>query len=89
MKLNFSQLKLKAIDGTVMDVEVHKLLANALYVYVHDLGMLDIARAIYKGEEVELTSTQVKEIDSVLENERAGFAAFIKEAIKNYLKECK
>ena len=87
MKLNFSELKLHAIDGTKLNIEFHKLLANAIYVWVKDIRYLELARNIYKGIEVDLSNEELDAITEVVQNPSAGIAAFVREAYKKFIKK--
>jgi len=53
MKYNFSKVSIKTLDGQEVK-ELHKILANAIYVSTKDLGLVKVAQDIYDGKEVEI-----------------------------------
>jgi len=87
MKYNFSNIKLIDIEGNeVKDNSLPKVIGNAIYSNTKDLGMVDIARDIYKGEEVELDEKQIEEVKTIVS---ASFAAFAQIAILDYVDQIK
>lgn len=79
----FSEIKLTDIEGNkVKDDGLSKVLGNAIYTTTKDLGMLEIAQQIYKGEGVELDDEQKEEIKNIVQQ---NFAAFAQKPIIEYL----
>ena len=90
MKIQFSAIELKDLEGKVVkDANLHKTIANALYAHTQDLDMVEKARAINAGKEVELDKTEVEEIKRVVKDPKTGFFAFAQSAIITYLDSLK
>lgn len=94
MKLDFSKIQLKGIDGEVVidsetnkPVQIHKVLANGIYRATGVLDLVDIAREINRGKEVDLRKNEVSEIKRLVLSEKAGFLAFAKKAILDYMEK--
>ena len=89
-KYNFSSIKLTDIEGTeAKEASLNKPLGNAIYAQTQDLGLVDVARKIYKGEEVELDKGEVEEVKRIIEDPQVGFLAFAKKAILDYMESVK
>ncbi len=92
MKIDFSKIQLKDIDGAVLvdketnePVQLHKTIANAIYRITGVLDLVDIAREINRGKEVDLRKNEVSEIKRLVSSEKGGFLAFAKKAILDYM----
>ena len=90
MKYNFSEIILKDIEGkAIADHQVHKHLANGLYVAVQDLDLVTKAIEINAGKETELDKTEVQKIIEFINGEKCGLVAFVKKAILDYIESVK
>lgn len=94
MKVNFSKIKLLDLEGKVIPKAIlHKTLAGVIYQYTKNLDLVEVARKINKGEEVELRDSEVTEIRRIIQTPEAGMFAFARKAINDFLeeagKECK
>lgn len=88
VKVNLQELKVSNLDGSLEEMKgLDKVIANLLYKCTGTLDVLEIARSINRGEEVELSKTEAKEIMAVLTNPQVGVVARIQEAVKNLLTE--
>lgn len=88
MKINFSQIKLIDLeDKTIEGSAIHKTLANLLYARAENLDLVEIARAINKGEEVDLRPEEVKEIQKLVKNPQNGIAAFARKTLLDFIIE--
>lgn len=86
MKYDFTKIETSALDGTpVMDL--HKTIANSVYLHTKDLGLVTIAQDIYAGKEVEITQPQLEEIKRIISDEQIGFFAFVKKAIIDFINQ--
>jgi len=84
MKYNFSKVSIKTLDGQEVK-ELHKILANAIYVSTKDLGLVKVAQDIYDGKEVEIWQAQAEEIKRVIQDEKTGFFAFVQAGLLEYI----
>jgi len=89
MKYNFSKVKLTNIDGQEAAKDVHKTLAAVLYNLTSDLDLVEKALKINKGEEVELDKTEIAEVKKVINDPKAGFFAFVKKGLFDYIDSVK
>jgi len=86
MLYNFSKVELKDLEGKVVkDSVLHKTLANAVYSHTQDLDLVEKARAINAGKEVEFDKTELEEIKRVIKDPKVGFLAFAQAAILNFI----
>jgi hypothetical protein len=89
-KYDFKKVKVKDIDGKVMPkVNVHKGLANSIYVATRNLDLVDIAMDINKGKAIELAPHQVDEIVRILRSSECPVAAFARKALLDYIEGVK
>ena len=90
MKYNFSTLSLKDIEGKELKGhDVHKALADGLYVGATDLDLVEIAMKIHKGEEVEIDKVETEKIKQYIKGEKCVLVAFAKKAILDYIDSVK
>ena len=94
MKINFSKIQLKNLDGVVMvdpetkkPAQIHKTLANAIYRKTNSLDLVEIAREINKAKEVDLSKSDIDEIKNIILAKSSGFFAFAKRAILDHIKQ--
>ena len=88
MKYNFSEVKIKDIDGKEIN-NTHKALANAIYLLTENLDLVEIAQKINRGEEVDLEKAEVETIKQIINEPKAGFFAFVKKAYFDYIDSVK
>ena len=84
MKIDFKKLVVKDIDGKEIP-EPGKILAGTIYTLTKDLSLVSIALDINKGVEVEISGPQIEEIKRIVEDEKAGYFAFFKKAVLDFL----
>ena len=89
MKYNFSEVEVKDITGKTLDIKVGEALGNALYISTKDLGMVESAMKIYRGEDVELDKTEIEEVKRVVQDEKTGFFSFVQKAMLDYIESKK
>ena len=89
MKVDFTKLVLKDINGMPQkpDKPFYKTVANIIYMQISNLDLVEIAMQINRGEPVELSKTDMSQIEACLMSEKAGFFAFAKKAIKDFFKD--
>lgn len=93
MKYNFSKVKVTDIEGKeVKETDIHKVIGNALYGVTKDLGLVDKARKIYKGEDVELDKVEIEEVKRVIDagnNGQPVITSFARKAVNDYIESLK
>lgn len=85
MQFNFSSVVITDLAGNAVP-KVHEALANGIYTATKDLSLVETARAIYRGESVELSQTQLQEVKRIIEDEKVGFMAFVRDAYLTFIK---
>lgn len=75
MKVDFSQIKVKDIEGNESIVDISQDLGNMMYLNAKDIAVADLGHEIYHKKEVELTEEQAKAVAEYVNN---GFKAFVK-----------
>jgi len=85
MLINFADVKMLNIEGVELEAPLYKELANVMYQRSKDLGLVEHARAIYKGEEVDLSPAELKEVESVINGQINGEYIFSAVARKTLL----
>jgi hypothetical protein len=88
MKVDFTKIKLLNINKIEMlNQNLHKTIANVMYVNVKTLDLVEAAMQINRGEAVELNEKELKEIKEILISYESGIAAFARKAIKDFIEE--
>lgn len=77
-KINFKNIQVQTINGSVQELDMSKELGNAIYAKTMDLGELELAREIYKNGEAEIDEEQAAMLVRVI---RDNFLAFVQESI--------
>lgn len=86
MKVNFSLLQLKDIDGKVVkEGALHKTIANALWHNAENLDLIDIAMAINRGKAVDLGKRELSDIESAVKDPKSGIFAFARKQIFDFI----
>jgi len=86
MKVDLSKVELKDIDGNVIkDAKFYKTIADLLYGKARSLDLVEIARAINKGEEVEMAASHIKEMRQLVENPESKIFTFARKAFSDYM----
>ena len=86
MIFNFSKVVLKSIEGKVIEnANIYKTVGNLIYNGTKDLGMLEIARTIYVGSDVDLSEVDVAEVTRVINDPNSGVLAFARKAVLEYI----
>lgn len=83
VKVNFSKIIIKDIEGRDVQADFQKQLGNQLYMQGHDIEECELGKRIYFAEgEVELTD---KEAD-IVKQAVAGYSYIARTAIENQIK---
>ena len=83
MKIDFSKIQVKDIEGKELTLDVSQQLGNMMYLNARDIAVADLGHEIYHKKEVELTDEQAEAVAEFVEN---GFKAFVKREILALLK---
>jgi hypothetical protein len=83
MKIDFSKIQVKDIEGNEVTLDVSQELGNMMYLNARDIAVADLGHEIYHKKEVELNDDQAKAVAEFVEN---GFKAFVKREILAMLK---
>jgi hypothetical protein len=75
MKIDFSKVEVKDIEGNVTTVDISKELGNMMYLNAQDIAVADLGHEIYHKKEVELTKEQAQQVRLFVDE---GFKAFVK-----------
>lgn len=91
MKYDFKKVVLKDIEGKDIKVpDLYKEVAKVIHALCHkDLDLVEKAREIYQGKEVELDKVEIESIKEVLLGEQSFNDASVKKAIKDYIESVK
>lgn len=86
MKVDFSKMKILDVEGkAIKNSEIHKSLARIIYHRTQNLDLIEIARSINNGKEVELRDSEIKEVKRLVNDKQSGLLAFARKAILDYL----
>ena len=87
MKIDFTKVVLHDLAGKPLKTqsEVHKTIANTIYFTARSVDLIEVAQAVNKGQEVELSVSQIEEIKNLVNHPQATLAAFAKVAVQKYL----
>ena len=85
-KIKFSEIELKDLEGKkIEETNLHQAIANMIYKFTKDLGLVKKAMDIYAGKEVELTAKEIEEVTRLVEE--GDLMAFAKAAVMDALKK--
>lgn len=74
MKIDFSRVQVKDIEGRLVTVDLSRELGNMMYCGAKDIAVADLGHEIYHRKEVELTPVQAKIVRTYVEK---GFTAIV------------
>ena len=87
-KLNFKELELKSLGGTLVKVDQRHFIGEMIYANSGGLGYKLLAEKIYRSEgEIELTDAEIKEFSPFFEGETQMLSNKIADAIKAQLEK--
>lgn len=75
MKIDFSKVQIKDIEGNAQRVDLSKELGNMMYLNAQDIAVADLGHDIYHKKEVDLTKEQAQTVRTFVEQ---GFKAIVK-----------
>ena len=75
MKIDFSKVQIKDIEGNTQAVDISKELGNMMYLGAKDIAVADLGHDIYHKKEVDLTKEQAQNVKVFVEQ---GFKAILK-----------
>ncbi|MBQ4393294.1 MAG: hypothetical protein II826_09335 [Prevotella sp.] len=75
MKIDFSQVPIRDIEGNAVAVDISKELGNMMYLQAQDIAVADLGHDIYHRKEVNLTREQAQTVRMYVEQ---GFKAIVK-----------
>lgn len=86
MKVNFKKLKVEVAFDEFKELDIAKQLGNYIHANTPDIGMDDMARAIYHSEgEVEIDDALAREIIALISAKGCMLLAAVKKAVINEL----
>lgn len=96
MKYNFTKVKMLDITGAEIKnpdgtpVRLYQDFAKIIHSQCHtDLELVNIAKEIYEGKEVEIDKTEIETIKTILLGEKSFIDASIKKTFKDYIETVK
>ena len=75
MKIDFSRVQIKDIEGQAVTADISKELGNMMYLGAKDIAVADLGHDIYHKKEVELNKEQAQVVKAYVEE---GFKAIVK-----------
>lgn len=88
MKANFKELNVEVRFGEFEPMDVTKVLGNYLHANTSDIGLDDVARAIYYSDgEIEIVEDMAQAIVTMVKQNRCPLVAAIKRAVIEMLSE--
>lgn len=75
MKIDFSRVQIKDIEGQTVTADISKELGNMMYLGAKDIAVADLGHDIYHKKEVELNKEQAQVVKAYVEE---GFKAIVK-----------
>ncbi len=87
MKIDFTKVILRDINGKPIkgQSDVHKTIANCIHFTCRTVDLIDVAKIVNKGQEVDLTVPQIQQIKNLVTHPQAPLAGFAKVAVNKYL----
>ena len=84
MKIDFSKIKVKDIEGLEETIDISQDLGNMMYLNANDIAVADLGHEIYHKKEVDVDKDQAKVIAEYVEK---GFKAFVKRELLPILRQ--
>lgn len=75
MRIDFSKVQIKDIEGNAQSVDISKELGNMMYLNAQDIAVADLGHDIYHKKEVELNKEQAQNVKVYVEK---GFVAVVR-----------
>jgi hypothetical protein len=88
MKTDFTKIKVLDI-GDKPITDFHKVLARVIFMHTQNLDLVEIARAMNKGESVELRDSDFDELKRIVNSREANIFAFARKATLDFIEEQK
>lgn len=88
MKTDFTKIKIFDMKDEPID-DFYKVLARVIFIHTQNLDLVEIARAINKGEPVELRDSDWDEIKRIVNSREANIFAFARKATLDFIDEQK
>ncbi len=89
MKYDFSKISVTDVDGNAHKKTalkpIHQIAATKIYNEIRDVGLVEPAIAMNKGESVEFDKGEAKAVRKLLCGEQSTLFAFIRKAISDYM----
>lgn len=76
--MDLKNLQIEMIDGSFIEKDLSREIANLVYQNTTDIGMLDVAMTLYKTGEVEMDDNQKQIFKNIVDQ---NVKAFVKKAI--------
>lgn len=88
MKIDFSKMVQKDINGTITQESVlHKTVAHVLWTSARNLDLVETAMAINRGEEVDMSSKEILELKTLIQDSKNQVFAFAQKQILDFIKK--
>ena len=87
MKLHLKEFEITDLTGQSVKFDIAKDFANYLYISTGDLGMLEVAQAVYKSGELEITEANRAGLTSAIGSDRFPFVAVVKRELLKLLED--
>lgn len=75
MKIDFSKVEIKDIEGKTVTADISKELGNMMYLDARDIAVADLGHEIYHKHEVDLNREQAQAVKMFVDE---GFKAIVK-----------
>ena len=86
MKFSFHSIALKDIDGQEMkESHANKTLAFVIYRFTKNLDLVEKAMQMNRGEDVEFSKEELKEVESMIDLPAGAIASFVRKALHDYI----
>lgn len=86
MKVDFTKIKIFDINGVqIENINIHKIVANIIYQKANNLDLVDISMEINRGNEVDLSEIELKEVRELLIQPQSQLSAFVRKSIKEFI----
>lgn len=86
MRIDFSKVQIKDIEGNTQSVDISKELGNMMYLNAQDIAVADLGHDIYHKKEVELNKEQAQNVKVFIDS---GFKAIVKRELMPLLDSVK
>lgn len=89
MIFRFHKVEIKNLEGEILDIPIHKTLADKIYNFAEKVDLVDKAIQMNRAEDVDFSGEEIEGVKKVINDPRSMFLAFAKKGLLDYIEQVK